>query len=329
MQYKSYLVEENFSTLKKNIALFYGENEGLKKFFKEKISSQFNSEEIIRLNQEEILNNKDLIYNEITNVSLFNKKKIIIIDNASDKIHYLLEDIKNLNKEDKIFIFSNLLDKKSKLRSFFEKNENCACVACYADNALTIKKIILNKLKNVKGLNAFNLNLIIENVGLDRIKLNNEIGKILIFFKDKDLNKEELEALLNSATNDDFNALKDQALIGNSFKTNKLLSETNLLDEKNVYYLSSINQRLNRIAEIKKISKYKNLEIAMNNLKPPIFWKDKQNFLAQAKKWDLDKIRKALNLTYEFEVRVKSNSLINKNILLKKLVIDICKIANS
>ena len=108
MQYKSYLVEENFSTLKKNIALFYGENEGLKKFFKEKISSQFNSEEIIRLNQEEILNNKDLIYNEITNVSLFNKKKIIIIDNASDKIHYLLEDIKNLNKEDKIFIFSNL-----------------------------------------------------------------------------------------------------------------------------------------------------------------------------------------------------------------------------
>ena len=140
MQYKSYLVEENFSTLKKNIALFYGENEGLKKFFKEKISSQFNSEEIIRLNQEEILNNKDLIYNEITNVSLFNKKKIIIIDNASDKIHYLLEDIKNLNKEDKIFIFSNLLDKKSKLRSFFEKNENCACVACYADNALTIKK---------------------------------------------------------------------------------------------------------------------------------------------------------------------------------------------
>ena len=67
----------------------------------------------------------------------------------------------------------------------------------------------------------------------------------------------------------------------------------------------------------------------MNNLKPPIFWKDKQNFLAQAKKWDLDKIRKALNLTYEFEVRVKSNSLINKNILLKKLVIDICKIANS
>ena len=134
---------------------------------------------------------------------------------------------------------------------------------------------------------------------------------------------------MNSATNDDFNALKDQALIGNSFKTNKLLSETNLLDEKNVYYLSSINQRLNRIAEIKKISKYKNLEIAMNNLKPPIFWKDKQNFLAQAKKWDLDKIRKALNLTYEFEVRVKSNSLINKNILLKKLVIDICKIANS
>ena len=31
--------------------------------------------------------------------------------------------------------------------------------------------------------------------------------------------------------------------------------------------------------------KEENIDVAVNNLKPPIFWKDKKNFTEQAKKW--------------------------------------------
>ena len=67
----------------------------------------------------------------------------------------------------------------------------------------------------------------------------------------------------------------------------------------------------------------------MNKLKPPIFWKDKTNFINQANKWDENKIESAFKKTYNLEIGIKTNSLINHKVLLRKLLIDICEIANS
>ena len=64
-------------------------------------------------------------------------------------------------------------------------------------------------------------------------------------------------------------------------------------------------------------------------LKPPIFWKDKPIFLNQINKWDSKKVNQALDKTYNLEVLIKSNSTINKNFLLKNLLIDICSLANA
>jgi DNA polymerase-3 subunit delta len=129
--------------------------------------------------------------------------------------------------------------------------------------------------------------------------------------------------------NDDFNLLKDEALNGNKFQTNKLLSETLLETEKNILYLNLINQRLNKLSEIEINAKNSNIEIALNTLKPPIFWKEKAAFLSQARKWNSKKINSILRKTYDLEIQVKSNSLISKSILMKKLLLDICDCANS
>ena len=67
----------------------------------------------------------------------------------------------------------------------------------------------------------------------------------------------------------------------------------------------------------------------MSMIKPPIFWKDKPIFIVQAKKWNFEKIKKILNQTFNLEIKIKSNSIIQKNILMKKLLIDICELANA
>ena len=95
-----------------------------------------------------------------------------------------------------------------------------------------------------------------------------------------------------------------------------------------MYYLNSINQRLDKLMEINQ-SNEKNLTGIIDNLKPPIFWKDKQNFLEQAKKWNRKKIREALNKTFNLELMLKSNANIDKQTLIKKLLVDICYSANS
>ena len=75
MIYKSYLIEKDISQLKTNIALFFGVNLGLKNDFKKLIKNANKNSEIIILNQDDVLKNSNLIYNEISNGSLFTEKK--------------------------------------------------------------------------------------------------------------------------------------------------------------------------------------------------------------------------------------------------------------
>ena len=329
MIFKSYLIEQNNNLNNKNILLFYGENVGLKNEFKNKIKLKNKNSEIIRFNQEEIIKEEEKFVNEIFNISLFDKKKIYFIESSSDKILEVFKNIEDKLSDQKIYLFAEVLDKKSKLRNYFEKSSNIGAVACYADNEISIKKIILDKLKGFEGLSPQNINMIIENTSLDRVRLDNELDKIITYFTNKKINTDSLELLLDIRVNDSFNLLKDEALCGNKIKTNKLLSNTVMDDDKNIFYLNIINQRMNKLIETSELVKNLSLENAVNTIKPPIFWKDKPMFMIQAKKWNKNKIKNVLKKIYDLEVKIKSNSIINKNILVKKLLIDVCELANT
>ena len=325
---KSYIVEQDINKIDKNISLFYGENLGLINDFKKLILKANKNTTVIRLNEEEVVKKDVILFREVSNSSLFEEKKIIFIDQVSDKILNQILEIENITTDIKIYLFSGILEKKSKLRNYFEKSKDCYVVPCYEDNAITLKNIIQRKLNDFKGINMQNINLILDNSNYSRTKLNNELDKIKDFFHDKVLNAEKLEDLLNLKTNDDFNKLKDAAFMGEKKDTNRLLSDTILEEDQNFFYLNSINQRLGKLLEINK-SGAENLEIAVNNLKPPIFWKDKQNVISQARKWNRKKINSIMKKTYDIEIKIKSNSIINKKLLIKKLLVDLCSLANA
>ena len=327
MLFKSYLIEKNIGIINQNLILFYGENTGLKNYFKYTLKKN-DDYESLNFNQEEVIKNKNLIINEVSNVSLFGKKKIIFIDQVNDRLLDIVREVLGIVGENKIIFFSEILEKKSKVRGFFEKDENCAAIGCYPDNEITIKKIILERLIGFEGLSTQNLNIIIDNCKLDRVKLNNELEKIITYFQDKKIVTEKLQDLLNITSNEDFNLLKDAALTGNKVTTNKLLNDTLIESDKSVYYLNVINQRLNKLKEINNIKGSNSLEHKIKNLKPAIFWKDKNTFVNQAKLWNSEKIKNILKETYELEIRFKSNSNLNNNVIIKKLILDICKCAN-
>lgn len=326
---KSYLAEQNHTGLDKKLLLFYGENLGLRNDFKRILKIKNHDSEKLIFNQEDILKDDNLFYSEINNISLFEKEKVFFINHVNDKILNIIIELEAKENTHKFYFFSEILDKKSKVRNYFEKSQIYNAIPCYSDNELSLKKIILNRLEGFKGLTTYNINLIIENCNLNRDTLNNELNKILSYFEDKNLITEKLEKLLDIRINDNFNNLKDQALSGSKTNTNKLLSDTIIDTEKNIYYLALINLRLNKLSEAIKNSKKTNLEDAINKLKPPIFWKDKTAFMFQVKRWNNSKIKLILVKTYNLEIEIKSNALVNKNILMKKLLVDICNLANA
>ena len=330
MNYKSYLVEKDYSKLRDNKSiLFYGENTGLKNYFKQLIKKNNNETSFINFSQDEILNNENILRRELDNSSLFEVNKIIFLERCNDKILKVLEEYFDLGFNFQTIIFADILEKKSKLRSVYEKSKAYASVACFPDSQITIQKIIFEKLKDFQGLTQNNINLIMETSNLDRVKLENEIKKIAVYFLDKKIKTEKLIKLLNNSINDDFNELKDEAIKGNRMKTNQLLNNTIIEPDKGVYYLALLNQRFIKIEEINSIKDNANIEETINKIKPPVFWKDKPNLIHQIKKWKNKNIKEALRNIYNLELKIKTNSAINNNILIRKLIIDLCNLANA
>ena len=327
MIYKSYLIEQDINKIDKNITLFYGENLGLINDFKTLIKTANKKNRIVRLLEEEILKNKNILFREVSNKSLFEEEKIIFIDQVSDKFFEIFVEVEKISENQKIYLFSGQLEKRSKLRNYFEKSNSCFTIPCYEDNEMTLKTIIHRKLKDFKGVTSQNVKIIIENCNLNRARLNNEIEKIKVFFSDKSLNAEKIEKLLNIKTSNSFDKLKDAALLGRREDANKLLSDTELDADKNIFYLNLINQRLGKLLEINNSND--NIEKAVSDIKPPIFWKDRQNVISQAKIWNKKKIELMMKTTYDIEIKAKSNSIINNQILIKKLLVDLCELANA
>jgi DNA polymerase-3 subunit delta len=324
---KSYIIEKNESTLDDyKSVLIYGENQGLREDLKNIIKKKNTDSEIINLFQDEIINNKNILFDETNNVSLFSTKKIIFVHEATDKIFNQIEEIlaKPIN-DLKIIVLANTLEKKTKLRNIYEKNKKFAVVPCYLDNEMTLSFYINKRLKNVKGVNQEIINLLINNSNSDRKAISNEIKKIVSYGSKKEINYETVQKLINIKSDTAFSKIRDASLTGDKKKVNQLLSEVEFRNEDIFMYLYSLNTRVLKLYEIHNINKdVRDIELSIETLKMKIFWKDKPIFINQLKKWDIEKLQKILLKIGNIEQSLKTDSNIRNDIVLKDLLIKIC-----
>ena len=329
---KSYLLEQNISLINKYfINLIYGENIGMKDDIKDQIKIYFKSYEKILFTQDEILKKKDILTEQVENTSLFSSKKIIFINEVTDKIKDIIYDIGQKPKEDlKIFLFAQTLEKKSTLRKNFEKDNTQGIIACYQDNEKTLGEYTRRKLKDYSGVTQQIINFLIKNCNLDRKTLSYEIDKIKCLFIDKKINTDKLPELLNNNNNLDFNSVRDACFNADKNNLNENLGNIVLQNENAYFYLSVLSNRIEKLINLNyELKKEKNIEKAIDKIKPPIFWKDKPTFYRQIRRWNSEKLEQARRIVFDAEIQLKVNANLNNNTLIKNLIINLYKKASS
>ena len=299
----------NFHT--NNFALFYGQNEGFKKEEIQKIQSKIQIP-VSYYDEKQILENKELFYENILTGSLFDDKKIIIINRASDKFINIIEDLLEKKINDRIILINcGILEKKSKLRKLFEKEKKLICVPFYPDNDQTLIKIAQNFFQNIKiPISTMNLNFIINKCNGDREKLNNELSKIKMFFLNKKkLNSEDLFKLINLDENHSISKLIDNCLAKNKRNIINILNENIFSSEESITIIRIFLNKSKRLLNIlKQVENEKNLERVLESAKPPIFWKDKEIVKKQINSWTVDQIGKLISEINKIELKIKKNS---------------------
>ena len=305
---KSYELKKSNLSLKK-FFLFYGKNEGLKNEILDILVKDRNK--ISSYEEKEILDNANNFIENILSKSLFETEKFIIVKRATDKILKIIENLEEKNLEDTIIILnSENLEKKSKLRSFFEKNKTLVCVPFYPDNDQTLSKLAYNFLKEKKILiSSSNINLIINKCSGDRETLINELKKIELFSKNgKQINSDNISKLINLSENHSISELVDNCLAQNKKKIISILNENNFSNEDCIMIVRSFLIKAKKLLILSKtFETNKNIDLTISSAKPPIFWKEKEITKQQIYKWKPKNIKKLIYTLGETELQIKKN----------------------
>ena len=301
------------------VLLFYGQNSGAKE---EEMLNLINRDKDIKpdiYEEKQVLENYETFHNHIISDSLFEEKKIIIIKRGTDKLLKIIQDLTEKRLSNLLLIIDSAnLEKKSKLRNFFEKNKKLICIPFYLDSTSQLNQIINNYFKQINfPISQSNINLIVNKSNGDRGILKKELQKIEMFISNKKkLTSTNLTELLNIAENYNISELVDECLAKNTKKINIILNENNFNNEDCIVIVRTF---LNKSKKILKLSsefkKNKNLDLTISSAKPPIFWKDKEITKQQINEWKPENIKKLIYELSEIELKIKKNLSISVNLI--------------
>ena len=302
-----------------NFYLFYGKNEGLQneiinKYFVDKFDGQIDKYE-----ENEFINNSEIIFREILNKSLFDNEKILIISRVGEKIFKYVEKLSGKNLNDvKIILKSTSLEKRSKLRNYYEKNKTHIITPTYEDNEKSLSGLAISFLNENKiKISREALNLLISRASGERQNLKSELEKIFNYSQtNKTISFDVINKLSNLSENYEVNELANSYLSKNTKNVSKILNENNYSNEDCILILRTLLNKSKKLLEIiKKNEQLKNIDQVLSETKPPIFWKDKENIKIQAKSWKLKDLKNKIYEINNVETLIKGNSKNSLNII--------------
>ena len=330
MIYKSFEINKINKNLI-HIILFYGKNDGLKnQALNDLIEDKKN---IFNYEEKEILDNENNFIENILTKSLFDPQKFIVIKRATDKILKTIELLHLKKLENTIIVLnSDNLEKKSKLRSLFEKSKDLACIPFYPDNDQTLSKLAYNFLGVKKiSISPSNINLIVNKCSGDRETLINELKKIEYFCKNgKKINSENIAKLINLNENHSISVLIDNCLAGNKKKTIGILNENNFSNEDCIMIVRSFIIKSKKLLALSKaFETNKNIDLTISSAKPPIFWKEKEITRQQILKWNSKNIKQLIYSLSETELQIKKNINNSINLITDFILFQSSSVTNS
>ncbi len=303
---------EKLVTSKLNIHLIYGNNEGIKQDIISSFYTKNYKGEVLKYDEQEILNQKDEFISSLLTKSLFESEKLIIISRGTDKLsNIIIELLEGKEIESKIIIKCSNLEKKSKLRNLFEKEKQLICTPVYEDDSRSLNFIINNFLKDNKlNLSQEIKNILIERSNGDRINLKNELSKLKnLSISRKKLSIEDVLKLSNLTENYSVFELSDNYLAKNSKKVSTILNENNYSSEDCMLIIRTILNKSKRLLKIKtETDNNLNIDQVISSFKPPIFWKEKDIVKKQAQSWSTNEVKEIIFKINDLEALIKKNA---------------------
>ncbi len=268
----------------------------------------------IELSEAELLADPPRLADELSAVSMMCPKRVIIINDAGNKCTEIIESASScFHKDNFLVVIADELSGKSSLRAFFEKNNDCAALACYRDEMRDVQTVIRGRL-DAAGIsyNRDVIDYLSSQLGNDRYVTYQEIEKLILYAGDeKKLTLNDAELLVDNnqdmQLDDIVNAVADRNLISLEKNLTQHLRE----GTQPIMYLRALQRYFSKLYSIRAQMQQtgQNAEMVISGLRPPVFWKQKDPLMRHVNGWNIENIVKALKLLITAELDCKTSDL--------------------
>ncbi len=299
--------------------LIYGADGGLVRERSEKIAKAVLGNAFsdpfakLELSETELLSDPARLCDELSAVSMMCPKRVIMVRDAGNSLTKIIEPaIPFFHKDNYLIITADELTGKSSLRLLFEKEQSCAALACYKDEARDVNAVIRKKFDEA-GIQYDRelLDYLVGQLGNDRYVTYQELEKLVLYAGDeKKLTLDDARNLVdyNQVTqlDDIINSVADRNLAALEKTITQHLRE----GTQPIMYLRSLQRYFNRLYAIRaQMDAGQSAESVISSLRPPVFFKQQPILTRHANSWNKENIVKALKLLITAELDCKTSDL--------------------
>jgi DNA polymerase-3 subunit delta len=199
------------------------------------------------------------------------------------------------------------LDGRSKLRAAFEKADLGAALPCYRDEGRDLQGLIQETLK-AQGLSVSReaLDYLGQHLGADRGVTRSELQKLALYKGSGEVQLEDARSCVGDSAalslDDVAHAVADGDLAALERAFDRALAE-------GANPIQPLRATANHFKRLHQVADARDVEQAVEKLRPPVFWKVKPRLTAQAKAWSPARLGEALDGLLEAEARCKSTGM--------------------
>ncbi len=296
--------------------LVYGRDDGLVRERAQTVGKQIAEDlsdpfQVVRLGPEAVKGNPSILLDEIAAISMMGGRRLVRLEGAGPESADAVKLVLDSDQGDGLLVITGGdLKPTSALRKACEAAKNAYAIACYEDSAQDLFGLVQSTLSSA-GLGASQdaVSYLVDNLGGDRMVSRSELDKLVLYMGDEggQVTLEDAKACVGDTAALGLNQIAEAVTAGNMKNLEKFLERAWTSGENAIAILRTLQNRLMRLHLARGyVESGMNPMEAVNKLRPPVFFAEKDKFAREVNGWSSSKLEQALNILIEAELDCKT-----------------------
>ena len=286
--------------------------------------------EVLRLDEMDIDADPDRLVVELQTMPMFSGRKVIRVstsrrvNTAALKPLLTGEPLAGL-----LIVEAANLKADDSLRGLFEKSDRAAAVACYADEARDLDAVVDEVLKAARlTIDPDARQLLVCRLGADRAMSRGEVEKLALYAHGKsEITVDDVDLVVGDASEQVLDKIVNAAAVGESGRAVIECDRAVSAGESPQTIILAIQRHFLRLHRVRaQLDQGRSLDDVMRTMRPPLHFKQKDQFGAQLRLWSADRLSRALTGIAAAAKAARLTSALEQP-LAERLLLDLSRLA--